>query len=103
MARTPRSPLPGLDAPNRSADDLKARLVVVGAEQGFTSRTPEPARVPIKTKPLHVELSEALFRQITLKAAELDVTKRYIIVDALRRAGFDVSQDEYEDGRKPPR
>lgn len=48
-----------------------------------------------------VMLPAHLNRELTVRAAERGVTKRYLIVEALREAGYDVRpEDLTEDGRR---
>lgn len=61
------------------------------------SKTAQPAPV----RRLAVELPDYLFTAISKKAAEEGTTKRYVILEALRAAGFVVNEIDFnEDGRR---
>ena len=75
----------------------------IGSEWGAqTSLPPGATRTPLAS--LRIEVPEYLDRALALKAAELRVTKQYLVVKALQEAGYRVEDaDLVEDKRKAKR
>jgi hypothetical protein len=64
------------------------------------AKQPEPA-LPSPIRRLHVELPDYLVRAIGDKAHATQTTNRYVITQALQKAGFYVAaEDLKEDGRR---
>ncbi len=64
------------------------------------AKIPEPA-MPSPIRRLHVELPDYLVRAIGDKAHATQTTNRYVITQALQKAGFYVAaEDLKEDGRR---
>ena len=82
-------------------DELLAeRIGQTARQQGIPSLTPPPKGNGPR-RPIKIEVSEALFEALTIAAAQQRVTKRYLILSALRNGGFPVdSADFLEDGRR---
>lgn len=86
-------------------DALAARIGATARGVGLPSLDPAPPPSPIspagERRPIKLEVSDALFRALTVAAAERGVTKRYLILSALRDAGLPVeAADLTEDGRR---
>jgi hypothetical protein len=87
-----------------TADDdrkLTERLAGSGAFAKLPSLT-----VPLSTSvsaqvPIKIMVPDYLNHALALKAAERGVTKRSLVIEALKKAGFHVDDnDMYEDGRR---
>ncbi|WP_207462174.1 hypothetical protein [Azospirillum sp. SYSU D00513] len=85
-------------------DALAQRIAETAKQQGIPSLTPAP--VPSNSpagarRPIKIEVSDALFEALTVAAAQQRVTKRYLILSALKQAGFPVEEIDFrEDGRR---
>jgi hypothetical protein len=80
-------------APAKSRAAEPAKLAV--------SREPDPSARRLRYASFRVDLPEYLDQELTERSARERVTKTYLIVDALRRAGFVVKpQDLVSDRRK---
>jgi hypothetical protein len=56
---------------------------------------------PVLQEPLKIMIPFYLNRALTVRAGERKVSKRWLVLDALRQAGFDVREDDlFEDGRR---
>lgn len=104
---------PGTRIPLDEDDDeaLAQRIGETARRQGIPSLTPSgapssaappsAARKPAERRPVKLEVSADLFTALTVAAAERRVTKRYLILTALREAGYPVSEEDLaEDGRR---
>lgn len=115
MATSGRRPeLPSIPRPTAESfsadndDAIKRRLRDAGSPLGFGGRAsnneaPVPAP-PVQLTPcksFNLALPEYLFDELGLRAVKRRVTKRYLILDALAKAGFRVeTHDLEEDGRR---
>jgi len=84
-------------------DALAKRISVTATERGIPSLTPAPAAAATSgaRRPIKVEVSDELFDALTIAAAQQRVTKRYLILAALREAGYPVTDSDFmEDGRR---
>ncbi len=85
-------------------DALAQRIAETAKQQGIPSLTPAPTSSSSPTgsrRPIKVEVSDALFEALTIAAAQQRVTKRFLILSALRDAGFPVDVADFrEDGRR---
>jgi hypothetical protein len=106
----PAIPRPRVDALSSDNDDLiKRRLRDAGSPLGFGARSTadysaqKAALVAPLTpcKSFNLSVPEYLFDELGLQAVKRRVTKRYLILEALAKAGFVVQpQDLEEDGRR---
>jgi len=95
-------------------DVLAQKIEATAREAGIPSLTPQPAapeeaqratpRAPATDaprRPIKLEVSAELFDALTIAAAQRRVTKRFLILETLRDAGFPVEDaDLAEDGRR---
>jgi len=87
-------------------DILAQRISETAKQQGIPSLTPTtaPSPAPVASgarRPIKVEVSDELFDALTIAAAQQRVTKRYLILSALRDAGYPVTDADFmEDGRR---
>ncbi|WP_353862058.1 hypothetical protein [Azospirillum formosense] len=84
-------------------DALAQRISETAKQQGIPSLTPAPISSSSagSRRPIKVEVSDALFEALTVAAAQQRVTKRFLILSALRDAGFPVDEADFrEDGRR---
>ena len=85
-------------------DTLAQRISETAKQQGIPSLTPTPLAVSPpggSRRPIKVEVSDELFDALTIAAAQQRVTKRYLILAALREAGYPVTDADFmEDGRR---
>lgn len=84
-------------------DVLAQRISDTAKRQGIPSLTPAPvSNSPAGLRrPIKIEVTDELFDALTIAAAERRVTKRHLILTALRDAGFPISDtDLREDGRR---
>jgi hypothetical protein len=102
-----RPELPAIPRPRAfSADNddlIKRRLRDASSPLGFGARPAAPAPVAPVTpcKSFNLSVPEYLFDELGLRAVKRRVTKRYLILEALAKAGFVVEpQDLEEDGRR---
>jgi len=106
----PDMPRPRVDTFSSDNDDLmKRRLRDAGSPLGFGSRSSadssasrtEPVAPLTPCKSFNLSVPEYLFDELGLQAVKRRVTKRYLILEALTKAGFEVQpQDLEEDGRR---
>jgi hypothetical protein len=106
----PDMPRPRADAFSPDNDDLiKQRLRDAGSPLGFGSRSNadssaskiDPVIPLTPCKSFNLSVPEYLFDELGLQAVKRRVTKRYLIIEALDKAGFEVQpQDLEEDGRR---
>ena len=106
----PAIPRPRVDAFPPDNDDLiKRRLRDAGSPLGFGARStadhPTHKTAPVAPltpcKSFNLSVPEYLFDELGLQAVKRRVTKRYLILEALSKAGFVVQpQDLEEDGRR---
>lgn len=122
MAQRPIRPaLPDLPPPRftgqsdaNSDDALKQRLRTVATEVGFGSRAGAAPAIPTAARPqavlsqpapsmktLQLVIPDYLFEQLHMAAATHRVTKKYLVLQALRHAGYRIEDaDLDEDGRR---
>lgn len=85
-------------------DVLERRINETAKQQGIPSLTPAPVVPPGQAeprRPIKVEVSDTLFQALTVAAAQQRVTKRFLILSALRNAGYPVDAEDFlEDGRR---
>jgi hypothetical protein len=103
MSGKSRKPLPLSDEGEDAV--LLERVEALASREGLPSLTPKgelpKTAVPRPLKPLKLMVPDYLFRELTVRAAESSVTKKYLILKALQDAGFTVeSEDLEEDGRR---
>lgn len=83
---------------------LARRISDTARQQGIPSLTPIPVSTgspSASRRPIKIEVSDELFDALTIAAAQQRVTKRHLILTALRDAGFPISDvDLREDGRR---
>lgn len=84
--------------------ELARRIAVTARTSGIPSLTPTslapPHQVGVR-RPIKLEVTDALFESLTVAAAQKKVTKRYLILAALRDAGYSVADADFiEDGRR---
>lgn len=83
---------------------LAQRIAETAKQQGIPSLTPAPvssSSLAGPRRPIKVEVSDALFEALTVAAAQQRVTKRFLILSALRDAGFPIDESDFrEDGRR---
>jgi hypothetical protein len=121
----PDLPRPDFDTDAETDDALKQRLAELGRGLGFTRREPlgvrpaaEPAprpgagqgrgigpapaaveRPPMKT--LQLVIPDYLFEQLHMTAARRRVTKKYLVLQALMKDGYEIAPEDLdEDGRR---
>lgn len=90
-------------------DVLAQRIAETATQRGIPSLTPtppppSPSPAPSSAgtrRPIKIEVSDPLFEALTVAAARQKVTKRYLILSALRDAGYPVEDADFqEDGRR---
>lgn len=88
-------------------DVLAQRIAETATRRGIPSLTPTPpppSPAPASAgtrRPIKIEVSDPLFEALTVAAARQKVTKRYLILSALRDAGYPVEDADFqEDGRR---
>ncbi|WP_042692186.1 hypothetical protein [Azospirillum sp. B506] len=87
-------------------DVLAQRIAEAATQRGIPSLTPTPPPSPAPAsagtrRPIKIEVSDPLFEALTVAAARQKVTKRYLILSALRDAGYPVEDTDFqEDGRR---
>ena len=105
----PAIPRPPVEAFNTGNDDLiKQRLRDVSGPLGFGTRArsapvpSDPAPPPMSPcKSFNLSVPDYLFEELGMQAVKRRVTKRYLILEALAKAGFTIEpQDLEEDGRR---
>lgn len=113
-SRTVRPKLPDLARQNFEADEkrsedeaLKRQLKALGEGLGFGSRQRESNETieEQQSKPvfrtLQLIIPDYLFEQLHMDAARQRVTKKYLVLMALQRAGYHIEKgDMDEDGRR---
>ena len=83
-------------ADDATVDENSRRL---GSEWGAVTSLERPPKTPMAS--LRIEVPDYLDRALALKAVELRVTKQYLVLKALRDAGFDIADhDLVADKRK---
>jgi hypothetical protein len=115
--------LGGLDDPGRFQEPSASDLLKRAAGAGTVSQNDDKALLarlasspayaekpsligaaqlePAPQEPLKIMIPSYLNRALTVAAGERKVSKRWLIMDALRQAGFDVRVvDLFEDGRR---
>lgn len=103
---------------NVSDSDLKSRLKSLGKDLGFqeTIRTSaSPSKSPEKVAEVSRDMSDAkkqldtfqmkipryLMQQLAQNAVTRRVTRKYLVLEALKSAGYQIEQDDLqEDGRR---
>jgi hypothetical protein len=106
----PAIPRPRTDAFSADNDDLiKRRLRDASSPLGFGAQSasaapappPAPAAALTPCKSFNLSVPEYLFDELGMRAVKRRVTKRYLILEALAKAGYAVeAQDLEEDGRR---
>lgn len=106
----PALPRPRPEAFSAGSDDLiKRRLRDASEPLGFGARathssvaTPTFPAVPLTPcKSFNLSVPEYLFDELGLQGVKRRVTKRYLILEALEKAGYVIEpQDLEEDGRR---
>lgn len=99
---TPRRRVDLRSIRTRGSDDeaIERNSRILGGEWGAQTSLDVP-RQKTPTASLRIEVPEYLDRELALNAAEQRVTKQYLVVDALRRAGYHVDEaDLVTDRRK---
>ena len=88
-------------------DDLEVqrRVEELAKQQGVPSLSPTSvapiARSVGQTHSFRADLPAHIFDALAIEAARRRVTKRYLLLEALRQAGFPVRDDDLaEDGRR---
>ncbi len=83
-------------------DALAQRITETAKQQGIPSLVPITSNLPTGSRrPIKVEVSDTLFDALTVAAAQQHVTKRFLILLALRNAGYPVEEADFrEDGRR---
>ncbi|MCM8739359.1 hypothetical protein M5E06_35375 [Azospirillum sp. A1-3] len=86
-------------------DVLAQRIAETATQRGIPSLTPMPVALSTAhvgaRRPIKIEVSDPLFEALTVAAARQKVTKRYLILSALRDAGYPVEDTDFqEDGRR---
>ena len=85
-------------------DELARRIAATARSAGIPSLTPAAAAPvhPVEARrPIKLVVTGALFESLTVAAAQQRVTKRYLILSALRDAGYPVADTDFiEDGRR---
>jgi hypothetical protein len=93
---------------------LQQRIEALARDQGIPSLTPAPAQEPVRkgdvpgknrpalaTKSIKIEMPDYLFHELSIAAATKGVTKKYLILMALKAAGYRIDNaDLEEDGRR---
>lgn len=103
-------PRPQVESFSSDNDDLiKRRLRDVSSPLGFgvgsaavqSAPDAKPVVPVTPCKSFNLSVPEYLFDELGLQAVKRRVTKRYLILEALAKAGFEVQpQDLEEDGRR---
>jgi hypothetical protein len=109
MTLAKRPPLPDIRPPTREADDrahddtLKSKLRVAAQTLGFGGAPERSGAYIVRTPTRGIQLvvPEYLFEELGMKAVRRRVTKRFLILEALAAAGYQVEPvDMEEDGRR---
>ncbi len=80
---------------------LLARLASSPAYAEKPSLTGAAQLEPAPQEPLKIMIPSYLNRALAVTAGERRVSKRWLVMDALRQAGFDVREEDlFEDGRR---
>jgi hypothetical protein len=80
---------------------LLARLAILPAYADKPSLTGTAQPEPAPQEPLKIMIPSYLNRALTAAAGERKVSKRWLVMDALRQAGFEIREnDVFEDGRR---
>jgi hypothetical protein len=80
---------------------LLERLATSPAYAEKPSLTGAAQAEPVPQESLKIMIPSYLNRALTVRAGERKVSKRWLVMDALRQAGFDVREDDlFEDGRR---
>ncbi|MEI7607482.1 MAG: hypothetical protein WCJ64_08860 [Rhodospirillaceae bacterium] len=80
---------------------LAERITRTAKQQGIPSLTPPTQEGAKGRRPIKIEVSDHLFEALTIAAAQQRVTKRFLVLSALRGAGFSVEAEDFlEDGRR---
>ena len=111
-ASATRPELPAIPRPRAEAfapddDAIKQRLRDVSSPLGFGTRggavsiAQDSAPPPTPCKSFNLSVPDYLFDELGMQAVQRRVTKRYLILEALSKAGFRIEpQDLEEDGRR---
>ena len=87
-----------------SQNDDKALLAKLASSPAYAEKpslTGATQLEPVPQEPLKIMIPSYLNRALTVAAGERKVSKRWLVMDALRQAGFDVRvEDLFEDGRR---
>lgn len=74
----------------------------IGAEWGAVTSLPRPQKTQLAS--LRIEVPEYLDRELAVKAAEMRVTKQFLVLQALQHDGYRIeAHDLVEDKRKARR
>jgi len=78
----------------KEADDavLEDNSRRIGTEWGAVTSLERPKKTPMAS--LRIEVPEYLDRALALKAVEQRVTKQYLVLCALRDAGFEIEEQD---------
>jgi hypothetical protein len=88
-------------APDDKDVYIQPERVLQTVENNCMPSLDQPSRTHGGRRAVKIEVSDALFDALNITAAQQHVTKRYLILSALRNAGFPVeSSDFLEDGRR---
>jgi hypothetical protein len=80
---------------------LLAKLATSPAYAAKPSLTGAAPPEPAPQEPLKIMIPSYLNRALTVAAGEQKVSKRWLVMDALRQAGFGIrDEDLFEDGRR---
>jgi hypothetical protein len=94
-------------APTTTDEEIEANSRRIGEKWGATtsipdSASPEPQRAPVTS--IRGYIPQYLDNELTQKAAERRVTKTFLLVEALAKAGYRVDEiDLVQDRRKRDR
>ena len=100
----PKPRLKRHDDSSVSDDDIEANSRRIGERWGATTRIerePEPAPPVAPVVSIRGYIPDYLDREMAMKAAERNVTKTFLIMESLAKAGFRVDEvDMIQDRRK---
>ena len=92
------------DAGTVSQNDDKALLARLVASPAYAEKPSLTGAAQLEAtsqEPLKIMIPSYLNRALTVAAGERKVSKRWLVMDALQQAGFDVrAEDLFEDGRR---